>query len=76
MVAALLHPSAIRPGAPTLFVMSAIGDEIKAWEDGARSEAEAILRIRVLIDADRALHAIVPGLIPPQKPLLRRRAPP
>jgi hypothetical protein len=76
MVAALLHPLAVRSGAPTPFVMRAIGGEIKAWQDGERTEEEAVLRIRMLIKADRALNSVhAPSQVPPPKPRLRRRSP-
>jgi hypothetical protein len=74
MVTPLLHPVAVGSGAHMPYVMRAIGDEIHAWQDGIRSEEEAMLRIRLLIKAERARHIkeAPNGAAPPNLRVKRR----
>jgi hypothetical protein len=75
MVAPLLHPVAVRSGEHMPYVMRAIGDEIQAWEEGVRPEEEALMRIRLLIKAERALHSKeAPNGAAPPKLRVRRRS--
>lgn len=77
MVAPVVSPLVIRSGEAMPVLMRSIGDEIRAWEKGVRSEEEALASIRQLFRANGLLQPReAPGHAPPPRLRVRLRARP